>query len=254
MKNEKLMRAMGEIDEDLILEAREVRKPRVHWVRWSALAACLAFLMLCTPVLFVILDGMGSGKEEMEGDCEIYYSEEDSNSKNSKPLSEGKTDGSLGFDDVKESASADQIQDALEESDDEELLEKIKKLQEKLEDGEGMAQYHVGDTVRTDKASVVYVSSDASSVSLHIKKNTDDPLVFSVIVYDAEEAWTVSTEGEDRDAFSVTVNGEKVNELPDEAGVYDITVDLSTLTQNPNWRLSDWLVIEDICILIRGNE
>ena len=33
MKNEKLMRAIGEIDEDLILEAREAPKKRNVWIR-----------------------------------------------------------------------------------------------------------------------------------------------------------------------------------------------------------------------------
>lgn len=248
MKNEKLMRAMGEIDEDLILEAREARKPRVHWVRWSALAACLAFLMLCTPVLLVIQDGMGSQKAEMEAGNQVNLSDRVQDL-------EDKTHGSLGLDDVKE--ATDQIHDSLAEYDKEELLEMIKELQEKLKEENGTAQYRVGDTVRTDRAALVYQAADATSVSFYIKKTTNDPLVLLVGVYrvgEEDSLWVVSTDGEYRDYLSFTVNGETVTELPSETGGYDITVDLSVLTQNQDWCVSDWLVIEDICVLIWGNE
>ena len=42
MKNEVLIRAMGEIDEDLILEAHEApKRAKTLWIRWGAVAACL---------------------------------------------------------------------------------------------------------------------------------------------------------------------------------------------------------------------
>jgi len=72
MKNEKLMRAIGQIDEDLILEARQAVRPRRKYVRWAALAACLALVLLASPV--VLLGTMGAGgaaKEEADMEMEV---------------------------------------------------------------------------------------------------------------------------------------------------------------------------------------
>ena len=54
MKNEKMLNAIGKIDEDLVLAAMEVpaKKIRVKrnvWLKWGAVAACLC-LFLATPV------------------------------------------------------------------------------------------------------------------------------------------------------------------------------------------------------------
>ena len=50
MKNEKLMRAIGQIDEDLIMEARQVVRPRRVYAKWTALAASLAIVVAGTAI------------------------------------------------------------------------------------------------------------------------------------------------------------------------------------------------------------
>lgn len=62
MKNEKLLNAIGKIDDELILAAVEVpakkeKKKRSVWIKWGALAACLC-LFLVTPVAAAAKDLM----------------------------------------------------------------------------------------------------------------------------------------------------------------------------------------------------
>lgn len=258
MKNEKLMRAMGEIDEDLILEAHEVKKPRNRWVRWSALAACLALMMLCTPVLVLLFGAMGGAKEadmKAETDNECYYSAEDCGER--VTALEGKADSAISaIEDIKEELAQAGLQDADEAN--KALLEQLEKLQEELaQNSEKLeeAAYHVGDTVRTDGVTLVYLSADDTSVSFHITKTTNDPLSVSVGVFgvdSTEDSWLASTDGEGCEYLSVTVNGEKASGLPGAAGAYDITVDLSALLQNDKWRVSEWIVIDGVCALTRN--
>ena len=47
MKNERLARILGLIDEELVAESDEpVKKHKTHWLRWSGLAACLCIVAL----------------------------------------------------------------------------------------------------------------------------------------------------------------------------------------------------------------
>ena len=51
MKNEKLLDAMGQIDDQLILEASEIKKSQKQWVKWWVAAACLAVAVLAGVLL-----------------------------------------------------------------------------------------------------------------------------------------------------------------------------------------------------------
>lgn len=52
MKNERLARILGLIDEDIIAESDERKaKRKVHWLRWTSLAACLCIVALGAWVL-----------------------------------------------------------------------------------------------------------------------------------------------------------------------------------------------------------
>ena len=51
MKNEKLLDAMGQIDDQLILEAAEIKKSQKQWVKWWVAAACLAVAVLAGVLL-----------------------------------------------------------------------------------------------------------------------------------------------------------------------------------------------------------
>lgn len=46
MKNSKISRALGQIDEELVAGAME-KKKRASWLRWAAAAACLCMVAAC---------------------------------------------------------------------------------------------------------------------------------------------------------------------------------------------------------------
>lgn len=51
MKNEKLLEAIGQIDDQMIMEASEIQKPKKQWLKWCAGAACLVAAVLAGVIL-----------------------------------------------------------------------------------------------------------------------------------------------------------------------------------------------------------
>ena len=246
MKNEKLMRAIGEIDEDLIAEAHETVKPRKRWVRWSAMAAGFALLIACVPLLMMALGGHlafdAAPEMEMATGGDLYYS--------------GVADSSV---------SAGGLKDALDWNTDHEMIKDIvgsfqgeanspaeEKAEEAPEYGEPVHSCRVGETVRVEGLAVQYLSANETSMDLHIKKNDNVPLVISITVLssdgETESAWLASSD-RDGEYFAFAVNGEKTETLPSEGGAYDITVDFSAFLKN-GARLSPRVVINDTLVLI----
>lgn len=241
MKNEKLIRAMSEIDDDLIAEAHENKKPRILWVRWSALAACLAVVILCVPAL---LHGLGGvSKAEMDaatvGDKDLYYSPIENSA--AEDVKQG-VHGNISYEGV-----LDEIKDAIDGfmngSGSNEKAEEIPEC------GEPLYSYTVGQTAQACGMTVAYVSADEISISFHVKKTDDRPFVLRITAEDGTGARTVLTE-EDSEYFAITVNGEKVETLPDKAGEYDVTVDFSAILQDKGWQIDDRVIIGETAILI----
>lgn len=242
MKNEKLIRAMGEIDEDLILEAHESKKPRMLWMRWSALAACLAVVILCLPGL---LHGLtGASKADMEMDMvgqDLYYS---ATGGNGVPAEATKDELQS---DISMNGYTDGIKDIIQN-----LINggaSSEKAEEMPECGESLYCYRVGETAQVYGMTVQYVSADESSITLAVNKTNDTPLVLSVTAMDENSSRSVSTE-KDGEYFAMTVNGERVKTLPHEAGDYDITVDFSAILQDKGWQIDERVIIGDNVILI----
>ncbi len=85
-KEQILLRAMSDIDDELIEDARREGKLSSHrWVRWGALAACLALLALSTPLLFrwhlAVMEKSEVGRDHISGEADreeenknTYYS------------------------------------------------------------------------------------------------------------------------------------------------------------------------------------
>lgn len=243
MKNEKLIRAMGEIDEDLILEAHESKKPRMLWMRWSALAACLVVVILCLPGL---LHGLtGASKADMEMDMvghDPYYSATGGNAISAEATKDelqsgismnGNTDG------IK-----DIIQNLINGGASDEKAEEMPECDEPL-----LYCYRVGETAQVYGMTVQYISADESSITLAVNKTDDTPLVLTVTAMDEKSSRTVSTE-KNGEYFAMTVNGERVKALPHKAGDYDITVDFSAILNDKGWQIDERVIIGDNVILI----
>ena len=62
MKHEKMMRAIGEIDDQLVKEAREKQRAKQIWIRFAACAACVALIGLAVPTVLKMV-GAGSAAE-----------------------------------------------------------------------------------------------------------------------------------------------------------------------------------------------
>ena len=221
MKNEKLMRAMSEIDEDLILEARTPRKVKVKWARWSALAACLAFLMVVTPVYLFMINGGAS----MEADAVFQPS--------------GKDEADLSLPEVPAEGIYDaSLDEKLEYSD---IIQSI--------DGEKNGKpsdyrYSVGEAVTEKGQSIDFCAADESSLSFYVKKSTDEPLLVLVQITDAEGKIQITASPDEISYLSLTVNGELCEELPDKAGRYDIKLALT----EPDLRISFVMINHSIFV------
>lgn len=222
MKNEKLMRAMSEIDEDLILEARAPRKVKVKWARWSALAACLAFLMVVTPVCLFMINGGAS----MEADAVFQPSGKDeaNSSLPEKVPAEGiydaSLDGKLEYSDIIQSIDGEE--------------------NEKPSD----YRYSVGETVTEKGQSIDFRAANESSFSFYVKKSTDEPLLVLVQITDAEGKIQITASPDEISYLSLTVNGEPCEDLPDKAGRYDIKLALT----EPDLRISFVMINHSIFV------
>ena len=254
MKNEKLMRSIGEIDEDLIAEAHETTKPRARWIRWSAMAAGFALLVACVPLLMLTLGGSlafdaAAPEMEMVADADHYYSGAGASS----VTVQGEVNGNLTWADEKDSSKIEEILDALQKGENGEILPTDEAMPETEAAGNTEQVYHVGDTAREAGLAVQYLAADETAMKLHIKKNDNTPLTISVTVIsrdgETESAWIVHSK-RDVESFGFTVNGEKSDVLPTEAGAYDITVDFSALLKGGDRRLSERVVINDTLVLI----
>ena len=240
-KNEKLMRAMGEIDEDLIEEALEVRRPRNRWVRWSALAACLAFLMICTPILLPLLRVVGAGGAKEEFDEDYCYSAEvgeDNRLETIQSMSD-KSENADWFGEL-----LDQLENAnskVEEPDMELSDGKKEEDPSGKEDERFAAVEDKSDSTDTVRLGV----ATAETVKLYFKKS--DREAVEVTVYLARrgertEERRLSTDGTGEglaDSVHIFVDGEPADRLPSEPGEYEIVLDFSALMAESEWTVAE---------------
>ncbi len=212
-KSEKLMRAMSEIDEDLIVEARSVRHNRIRLMRWSAIAACFALVAMCTPILVMMLTTVGAGgKAEVEDlDYAETYFEHD-NIKEETP--KGDVQQSMSNDG--NTAWSDILKDL------EDIRDKLA-LEEKLDELEGC----------TEKADGLCGIPVTDRVELALTKADDRPLELILSILEEiggnQEFRTISSEGSPDDRVVLYVDGKLVTNLPTAEGSYRLTVDFSAL-------------------------
>ena len=220
MKNEKLMRAIGEIDEDLIAEAHETQRPRVRWARWSALAAGLVLLVVASPLLGMILVGgfaNGGAMAEMDAVMEDIYMGGQAPAENVDKIYSA-TDKSNGAGYI-----VGDLAGGIDNSEAE--------TPSKEDSAEMIGICHVGKTLRTDGMALTNMGVEGAVYQMNVKKSDDRPLVLKAMVIrvDGSTVQTFSSDGEGKKYFAFTVNGEKEETLPCTAGAYDITADLSAL-------------------------
>ena len=221
MKNEKLMRAMGEIDEDLIAEAHEQKKPRVYWARWSALAAGLVLLVVSFPLLgMILMGGLAAGGAMVEMDAVM----EDIAMGGRAPAE--KSEDNIYSADLENGGAGSVIEGVF---DDMESPEVEGSSREEPTDVIGIC--HVGITIRAEGMALTNMGIDGAVYRMNVKKSDDRPLVLKVIIVrkDGAATKTFSSDGEGKNYFSFTVNGENADALPCEAGAYDIVADLSQI-------------------------
>ena len=242
MKNEKLMRAMSEIDEDLIAEAHETQRPRVRWARWSALAASLVLLVVASPLLGMILVGgfaNGGAMAEMDAVMEDIYMGGQAPAENVDKI----------YSATDESSGAGYIVGELEGGIDNSEAE----TPSKEDSAEMIGICHVGKTIQTDGMTLTNMGVEGAVYRMNVKKWDDRPLVIKVAVIRGEESAmpTFSTDGSGKEYFSFTVNGKAVEVLPDNAGEYDITVNLTEIF-NRFEQVGTLLVwIDGVCLLAK---
>lgn len=207
MKNEKLMRAMSEIDEDLILEAHAERRVIPFWTRLGAIAACLLLVVLLVPQMLQNggVDVFPTAKDEVEMDAEMNSPEipdksesyngaaEDVTLESSvqNPAEMEKDDGSFVYGDLLLEIRESRIQTALSE--------------------QGNA-YSLGTTVENEYGKVTFTDRSKSTVTMKVSLRKD----FTLSVFSA-------TSG----TWRLTVNGEAAEKFPDKAGEYEIVIDFS---------------------------
>lgn len=224
MKHEKLMRAMGEIDEDLILEAHEERRAKTIWIRFAASAACFALLVLIAPrAVKIAEDSFGAGEAEMDAELpqtsDRYNGtlddllDENENAEIANPMENGTPgDENAKGDTVTEQDAATSTLAALQEAlknceiDNEALLEQLEKLDEK--DG----GYPLDAVIENEYGTVTFTDRTATTVTMQVTLLSDMELsVYSV----TSGTWTLC------------VNGEATETFPDKAGTYEILIDFS---------------------------
>ena len=197
MKNEALMRAIGEIDEDLILEAHEVPRVKTPWLRFGAIAACLMLAILIVPRMMgnVGTDFFPGSMEKTEADMEMMSPEvADKN---------GTYDGAA--DDIGSAIAPPAEEDAAES-----VLSTSEMIQLALKEQGGA--YPISTAVENKHGSVVLTDRVGETVAMHVTLLRNEQLS----IYSA-------TSG----VWQITVNGESADTFPDRAGAYEIVIDFS---------------------------
>ena len=67
MKNERILNALGKINDDMIADAKigaQAKKTTPQWVRWAAMAACLCLLIAAGSVIIPLLQNGGNWNAE----------------------------------------------------------------------------------------------------------------------------------------------------------------------------------------------
>ena len=205
MKYEKLMRAIGEIDEDLIAEAHEEKRAKLIWVRFAACAACVALVAFAVPN---VLDMMGAGAamemDQIEAPLE-----------NMEALSP-ETDRNFALEETPSSSADSKV----EAEWDKELSDMGQaapdvaegvKMQLALDEQNGLA-YPLGVSVEKEYGKVMFTNRSKSTVTMKLSLLRD----YGVKVYSVSSG-----------VWSLTVNGEKAEDFPNKAGVYEIVIDVS---------------------------
>ena len=198
MKNEALIRAMSEIDEDLILEAHEApKRARTLWIRWGTVAACLLMAVLIVPRIIENggADFFPGSMEKAEADMEMMSPEvADKNG-----ICDGTADNVGGA-----------IEAPTEEDVDEEILSTSDMIQLALaEQGEA---YSIGTIIKSKHGSAVITDREGDIVTLCVTLLRNEKLSICS-----------ATSG----VWRLTVNGEATEELPDRTGTYEIDIDFS---------------------------
>ena len=198
MKNETLIRAMGEIDEDLILEAHEVpKRAKTLWIRYGAVAACLLMAVLIVPRMIENggADFFPGSLEKAEADMEMMSPE--TADKN------GIYDG-----------AADDISGSIVPPTEEDVEEEFLSMSEmmKLALAEQGGAYPIGTTIENKHGSVVLTDRWGETIAMRVTLLRNERLS----IYSA-------TSG----IWKLTVNGESVEKLPDRAGTYEVVLDFS---------------------------
>ena len=60
MKNERILNALGKINDDMIADAKigaQAKKTTPQWVRWVAMAACLCLIVTASALVFPLFGG-----------------------------------------------------------------------------------------------------------------------------------------------------------------------------------------------------
>ena len=141
MKSERLLDALGKIDDELILEAAPGNKPskknskRMLWIKWGTMAAC-AVVIVGSGILFVFRgEGFVGEKSEVQETESLVVSEE-GQIEDSVASEDAKTENSVATDTV--GNSSEKAEAGVGEADLETLqyMEEIKvKIDEMLPDG-----------------------------------------------------------------------------------------------------------------------
>ena len=198
MKNEVLMRAMSEIDEDLILEAHEApKRAKTLWIRWGAAAACLLMAVLLVPRVVENggADFFPAAKEE--ADMELMSPE----TADKNEMYDGASD------DVSGTITTPAEEDVEEE---EEVLSMSEMMKLALKEQGGA--YPIGTTIENKHGSVVLTDRWGETIAMRVTLLRNERLS----IYSA-------TSG----IWKLTVNGESVEKLPDRVGAYEIVIDFS---------------------------
>lgn len=195
MKHEKLMRAMGEIDEDLILEAHEApRRAKTIWIRFAACAACFALLVIAVPRVVEMTDGAMS-RVEADMEFDIFGDAAEKN-------------------DCIEAPSLDMEADKNPVPSDESTLTNgaADEFRLQLLQAQGGVAYPIGTTIENKHGSVVLTDRWGETIAMRVTLSRNEPLV----IYSA-------TAG----VWRLTINGEAAETFPDRVGAYEIVIDFS---------------------------
>ena len=198
MKNEVLIRAMGEIDEDLILEAHEApKRAKTLWIRWGAAAACLLMAVLIVPRMIENggADFFPGSLEKAEADMELMSPE----TADKNEMYDGASDDVSG-----------KITTPAEGDVEDEVLSTGEMIQLALAEQGGA--YPIGTTIENKHGSVVLTDRWGETIAMRVILLRNEPLA----IYSA-------TAG----VWRLTVNGEATEQLPDRAGTYEVVLDFS---------------------------